>query len=242
MTLALPDLRKALASVVPHSEPTKTGDEISHLSRVRLSATKDELLVMATNSTTAALAAVAIEEDSRRERFAADDGAFQVDVSPGPLRNVLQAFKVGKDSVDAEAQWCEVAFDIEHLTITDTSALFPGLSLRIPLTPRSDQFPDVAAILKRALGSAGESPIAKPLVSGHPALALFRAAGQQYKQPLQFEGFGSAESRGFIVLCGPSFCGVVSSRHNDDDSLARRDAERRKHLDRLGLTERVLAA
>lgn len=241
MTVALPELRKALTAVIVHSEPTKTGDEINHLSRVRLAAAKDELHIVATNSTTSALAAVAIEEDSRKERVAKDDGAFEIDLGPGPLRNILQAFKVSADTAAAEAQWCELKFTLDFLTITDTSALFPGLSLRIPVLPRSDQFPPVRDVLKQALAGVGTTQVAKPLVGNGNVLALFRRASQAYNRPLEFLGTGTESSRGFVVICGPMFVGAVSSRHNDDDSLKKRDAEKHTHLVRLGLAEpRVL--
>jgi hypothetical protein len=241
MTVALPELRKALTSVIVHAEPTKTGDEINHLSRVRLAAAKDELHVVATNSTTSALAAVAIEEDSRKERIASDDGSFEVDLAPGPLRNILQAFKVSADSASAESQWCELVFSLDFVTITDTSALFPGLSLRIPVMPRSDQFPPVRDVLKQALAGVGTTQVAKPLVGNGVALALFRRAAQAYNRQVEFLGTGTEDSRGFVVLVGSQFIGAVSSRHNDDNSLAARDAERHKHLVRLGLAEpRVL--
>ncbi len=85
-------------------------------------------------------------------------------------------------------------------------------------------------------GRCGEAQAAKPLVANGGALALFRHAATAYDRPLQFEATGPATSRGFVVWCGPDFVGHVSSAHNDDNSLGRRDAERRKHLERLGLT------
>ena len=65
-----------IAAVVVHAEPTKTGDEVSALSRVRIIAGASELFVVATNLTTSALAALTIVEDSRAERFGADLAAL----------------------------------------------------------------------------------------------------------------------------------------------------------------------
>lgn len=243
LEVSLPEFRKAITAVTPHAEPTKTGDEISHMSRVRLTAAKNELLVAAGNSITTALAAVPIEEDSRAERFAADDGVFDCDVTPGFLRTVLHAFKVAGDSASGEDQFAQLRFTTEAITITDVSGLFPGREMTEPLLPRSTQFPGIVGALSEALAQVGTTQVAKPLVANGAALGLFRAAAVAYNRPLQFEGTGTAEARGFVVLCGSQFIGVVSSRHNDDDSLAKRDAERHRHLVRLGLAkDRVEAA
>ena len=51
LTVSLRELRQAVTAVVPHAEPTKSGDEISKLSRIRLTAGTGELLVMAACST-----------------------------------------------------------------------------------------------------------------------------------------------------------------------------------------------
>lgn len=227
-------LRQAITAVVPHAEPTKTGDEISSLARVRLIAAKDELLIAATCTHTSALAGVLIEEDTRKERFAADDGVFAVDLPPGICRSVLADFKGSRATADGIDEWVDIDFTADTITITDVSALFPGLSLTIPTLPLASDFPDIVGILGKALGNAaGDS---KPLVTAGGPLGLFRAAADVYKAPLQFEPTGTADSRGYIVLCGASFSGHITSRHNDDDSLKRREAERRRHLERLGLT------
>ena len=233
-------LRQAITAVVPHAEPTKNGDEISSLSRVRFVAAKTELLVMATCTHTSALAAVPIDEDSRAERFAADDGVFSVDMTPGILRSVLADFKGSRSAADGINEWVELDFGNhdtagrEVVRITDVSALLPGLSMTIPVTPLASEFPDLVGVLSRAVGNAAGD--AKPLVSAGAQLSLFRHASETYGQPLQFEPTGTKDSRGYIVLCGAYFSGHITSRHNDDDSLKRRDAERRKHLERLGLS------
>ena len=237
LTVDLVALRRALSAVVPHAEPTKAGDDISGLSRVRLSAAATELHVIATNGTSAALAAVAIEEDSRKERFASDDGSFTVDIAPKPLRNILQAFKVTKPQADGQGQWCVVHITTDKLTVTDTDALMPGLSLTIPQLDFDADYPNIVKALAEVLGSAGESTMAKPLVAASKTMALWQHAATAYGQPLQFEASGPAESRGFVVLCGSQFVGAASSRHNDDDSLKKRDAERHKHMERLGLVK-----
>jgi hypothetical protein len=235
-TLQVPlrQLRAAIAAVVPHAEPTKTGDEISSLSRVRFIAAKDELLLAATCTHTTALAAVRIEEDSRAERFAADDSVFSVDMPPGVLRRFNGMFQASRATADGIDEMAELTFGTDgELVLTDVSGLFPGLSITVPTLDLAHDFPDIVGIMSKAFSGANYD--AKPLVAKGRMFALFNAAATAYGAPLQFEPTGSGESRGYIVLCGPSFSGAISSGHNDDDSLNKRDTDRRKHLARLGL-------
>ena len=235
LEVPLSSLREAISAVVVHAEPTKAGDDVTAFQRVRLTAAADELLVLATSGTTTALAAVEIVEDSRAERFADDDGSFSVDLSPGLIKRVASTFKSGGPNVDADQEMLRLHFTDDLITVTDVSGLWPGMAIALPTLPYSSDYPDVAGILAKALGAAGEAQTAKPLVTSGGVVALFRHAAKAYGMPLQFEATGPNTSRGFIVWCGPSFVGAVSSQHNDDDSLAKRDSMRRKHLERLGL-------
>ena len=239
LEVPLAPLRAALTAVTPHSEPTKTGDDVSEMSRVRLTAAKAELLVVACNeSGTAALAAVPIESDSRAERFAADDGVFSVDITPGAARLLLRDFKAGGPGVEADQDMVKVAFTDTRITVADASGLLRdsfGLEVSQNTLQFSPDYPDVTEILGTALARAGEAQAAKPLVTQGRLWALFRHAAVAYGRPLRVEGTGGAAARGFIVMCGSAFIGSVSSRHNDDDSLAKAQAERRAHLERLGL-------
>lgn len=241
LVVSLRELRQAIASVVMHAEPTKTGDEISKLSRVRITAGQSEMLLAATNTTTTttALAAVTIDEDSRAERFAADDGVFSVDVLPGALRGLLQTFRVDRPTADAEDAYAEVKLTDSRLTLTDVNALLPGMSTTLPLLDLTDSFPDVVGILSRTFASASASPQAKPLVSEAKPLALFRHAATAYSQPLTFEATGTVESRGWAVWCGPQFSGLISSTDPSGNSLGRRDQDRHAHFTRLGIADNV---
>lgn len=240
-TLEVPliPLRQALSSVVVHAEPTKTGDEVSEMSRVRLTAATSELLVLAANEAgTAALAAVPIESDSRAERFAADDGEFSVDLTPGAARLILRDFRAGKPGVEADQDMVKLVIGETRITIADASGLLKdsfGLEVSQQLLQFSSDYPDVQSVLRDALARAGEAQAAKPLVTQGRPWALFRHAAVAYGRPLRLEGTGGSDTRGFVVMCGSSFIGAVSSRHNDDDSLAKAQAERRAHLERLGL-------
>src|SRR5574343_176479 len=209
----LVDFRRAVAAVKPHAERTKTSGEVSAFNRVRFIAAKDELYVAATNGTTAALAAVEILEDSRATRFAKDDGSFA--------------------DAEEDDQVAALRFTETTVAARDVSGLWPGAETIRPALAYSADYPNLVGILAKALGTAGEA--VKPLTTPGTVVALFASASRQYGRPLQFEASGPADSRGYIVWCGPGFIGSVSSGHDDGDSLARRQSERRAHLERLGL-------
>lgn len=238
LTVATGDLRDALRAVTPHAEPNKTGDnEAEH--RVRLVADAQHVHVLAANGQTAAAAIVSIEDDSRRERFAADDGPLIIDITPRQARLLLQQFKAKPTDPDGVEQLAALRVrtdeDGSALEVADVSGLFAGESVRFPAVGVSDAFPDVLAAVRRALAEAGQSPLGKPLTVPGRVFGLFTPASTVYAQPLVVEPTGPTESRGFLVSCGESFLGVVSSRHADDDSLAKRDGWRRGWLRRLGL-------
>lgn len=231
-------LRAALTATIVHAEPTKTGDEVSPLCRVRLIFGKAEILVAASNSTTTALAAVPIDDgtDTRRERFAVDDAPYIVDVGPGEVRDILQQFKCARPSADAEdaAAGLRVTGD-GFFWVQDRDGLIPGKMTRYPHLSTSDTFPDVLAVLKQAMGQASSSATPKPLIAEAGPLKLFAAASVAYGRPITCEPIGAGGSRGWLVWCGPAFVGLLSSDDPGGDSLARRQAERRAHLERLGL-------
>jgi hypothetical protein len=237
------DLRNALRAVVPHAEPNKTGDlDAEH--RVRLVIDDFHVNVLASNGATAAMAIVSIEDDSRTEQFAPDDGPLIVDLTPRQARLILAQFKAKKTDPEGVQQYAalRVLKDGEGLEVADVSGLFAGESIRFPGVGVSDNFPDVVAVITKALANASGSPSPKPLTSDGSTLALFKAASVVYDQPLTVEATGSPESRGFLVSCGESFLGVISSRHQDDDSLKRRDAWRTGWMRRLGLAGQLVAA
>lgn len=236
-------LRQALTAVTPHAEPTKSGDEISAQARVRLIAGKEELHVVATCTHTSGMASIPIEEDSRSIRFAPDDGPIVVDIPPGVARSVLADFKGSRSTADGIQEWVDIELgavdDVgrDVITITDVSALFPGLRITIPVLATSAEFPDVVGILADAMREA--SGPGSTIVVGGRTLALFRHASVAYGEPLQLCHTGQ---RGYLVTCGAAFLGHLSSRHGDDDSLHRRDRDYRAHMVRMGLTAPVQAA
>ena len=242
LKVSLREFRAAVAAVVPHAERTKTGDEISQLARVRVTAGKGELLLAATNTSTTARAAVTIDEDSRDELFSADDGIFSVDLPPVRLKKTVGAFEIGRPAADQDDAWAEITLTPGMLTIHDGNGLLPGAESSIPTLDLSDQFPDVAGVLQRAAASANASPQVKPLIAAKGPLALFNHAYTAYKRPLVFKATGTAGSRGWVVACGGKFVGVLSSEDPGGDSLGRMDAEWHEHLSRLGLDKPALTA
>ena len=250
VTVATGDLRNALRAVVPHARQLVT-DDFDALTRVRLVLDTEHVNVMASNGSTAALAIVSIEDDSRRQdlgggiltdddgrrRFVDGDGPLVVDLTPRQCRILLQQFKAKDTDPEGVDQLLSlrVLREGKGLEVTDTSGLFAGESVRFPGVGVSDNFPDVVAIIRRALAAVGEHPVLKPLTTDGAVLALFKPASTVYRQPLIVEPSGTPESRTFLVRCSDSFLGVVSSRHQDDDSLAKRDAAHRGWLVRLGL-------
>lgn len=235
-------VRAALSAVVPHCEPTKTGSEPDVTSRVRLVVGKTELHVLATSQATAAVAAVAIDEDDRKLKFAVTDGPLVVDLRPGDVRAITQMFRAARADAAASDQWAELYIDTiaggpdgtGELGIRDVSALFPGRKFGVPTIPVDPSYPDVMGAVGKALANAGGA--GKQLVTKYAgAMALFAPAQVQYGEPLLFEAIGTGDQRGWLVQCGPAFLGTLSSRHHDDDSLKRRDSHRRAHLARFGL-------
>lgn len=249
-TVGTGDLRNALRAVTPHADRTKTGgDSDGTCHRVRFSFGLRELVIMATNLTTAAIAVVdLLTDDGRLVRDvldAADDNGkvpptVIVDVIPTKARNILTNFKAAPHDPDGVAQM--MRFDIleDGMEATDVSGLFAGDAYAMAGAGKGAGFPDVWGIAQTALKAASQGPSPKPLTANGKHVALFQVASRVYETPLTVEPTGTPESRGFIVLCGPKFIGTISSGHNDDDSLGKRDAARRKWLHRFD--GRALAA
>lgn len=245
------DLRNALRAVIPHADRTKTGgDGAGTCHRVRLSFGVRELVVMATNLTTSAIAVVdLLHEDGTPigangpdllDAAAAQAPARIVDVVPAKARNLLTNFKAAAHDPEGVAQL--LRFDVlgDSVEVTDVSGLFAGDAYVMAFAGNGSGFPDVWGITQQALHAASSVPSPKPLTAHGKHVALFQVASRLYETPLTVEPTGTPESRGFVVLCGDRFVGTISSSHNDDDSLGKRDAARRRWLARFD--GRLLAA
>jgi hypothetical protein len=237
ITVGTGDLRDALRAVLPHALPVKTGDTDA-LNRIRLTFGLDgNLYVTAANGATTGLAIVSIEQDSRGALGkVTDDGPMIVDVTPRQCALILQQFKAKATDPEGIEQLVKFDIDPEHLELTDDGGLFAGESIRFPALDVSGQMPDLIGIIKAA--TLGVAPDAgKPLTVLGETLALFKPASVVYSQPLIIESTGTGDTRGFLVSCGEAFLGTVSSRHQDDDSLKRRDAWRHSWLARFGAAQ-----
>lgn len=239
--VATPDFRKAIDAVRRHADKTKTGgDGTQALRRIRLlfDPPAGHVRVMATCITTSAVAVVPLL------RFdgglldlldnAGDDGAQQrpavVDILPQHAARILAAFPVTKD---ADGQQILVEVYDGHAIIRDIGGLMAGDGLIMTAPPDGEAFPDAWGIVSRASMDATGTPSPKPLTVDPIAFGRFVPLKRIYELPVSILPAGSADSRGFVVACGPSFRGVVSSGHNDDDSLAKREQAERVWLHRF---------
>lgn len=233
-------LRKAIRSVLPHADKPKLGDTELGLARVRVIAAATELQFAATNGRTAAMACVTIVDgsDSRAMRFDADDGVFTVDVHPKNLRGLRDgltpAMVDGEPIGDARITITGTTSDGQPGTLTfeDVGGFWPGSVTTRTLLPHAEAFPDVPGMIRDALTLAEGTY--KPLITDVLDLAAFAAAAKAYEEPLQAEPVGRAEQRGWLILCGRDFAGTLPGGHNDD-SLKRREGQKRTHLERHGL-------
>lgn len=219
------DLRHALKAAHAHHNKHKKDDNVAE-HRVRLTFANGTLFVGASNGTSTGLAKVTYVEDTRGTLWEPDDGPMIVDLQPRHVPLVLQQFKSKAAASDVDQLIAiDVNLDDEVIDFTDIGGLWSdGESVRFGLQEPHELFPDIIDITGQALAAvAGESERAKALVQDGRILALFKDAAIQYGAPLQIRATGSAEQRGFVVQCGPSFIGTVSSRHNDDDGLKNRD-------------------
>jgi hypothetical protein len=230
--VATADLRKAFKAVKPHGSKVKTGDDQAEY-RVRLVFSTGWLFVCASNGASTGLAKVQIVDDSRGRDFAVDDGPMVVDLQPRRVPLIMQQFKAkpGDPSVDQLIEFT-IDLDDDYLDLTDIGGLWSeGESVRYPIDAPNTAFPDVIGITSKALANIGATSTGKALVTDSRILALFKDAGEAYDAPLQIEATGSAESRGFVVSCGSHFLGTLESRHNDDDSLKKRNSARMAWLE-----------
>lgn len=241
-------LRAALLSVVPHADPPKLGDEDLTLARVRFIAGRSELLIVATNESkdgkSSAQAAVPIEADSRREVFAPDDGPFIVDMHPAKVRDIARQIKPVKADKDGDpgptaTGWADLTLELDHATVADVSGLWPGTRLTVPLLDYRVEYPDVPAVIGRALEQADGK--FKPLCLSAGVASRFETAAEQYEAELQWEPTGTADSSGYVVLCGDYFAGAVETNHGSAGGVKARSRRRIRHLERAGLGQQLAA-
>lgn len=239
LKVGMQPLRAALMAVVAHADRPKLGDEDLATARCRLVAGKDELLVAAMSSTdhgtSSAYAAVTIVEDDRKVKFDVWDGPMVVDVHPTMVRDLIRALRPAKGDDGQPEGWAEVILDTanEEIVARDVSGLWPGRASTVRTLPTRADYPDVVGAVGRALtGAAGTF---KPFVPGRGLLTRFVAAERAYETELEARPTGTAESSGWVVICGDSFAGAVESFHKAGNSLKARDKRWQAHLERAGV-------
>lgn len=221
------DFRNALGAVFPHRNKVKTGDNNAE-NRVRLVFAHTHLFVCASNGTSTALARVRYLDDSRgmdNALWEPDDGPITIDLQSRQVPLLLQHFKTNQaDSAMDQLVAVDIELDEGTLDFTDVGGLYSaGESTRYPIEDPSEAFPDIIALTGTALaGVAGDAERGKDLVQDGQVLALFAKASKLYGAKLQHRPTGTAESRGFVVQCGPTFIGTVRSDHTDGDGMKNR--------------------
>lgn len=239
LKVGMQPLRAALQAVVAHADRPKLGDEDLTLARVRLIAGKEELLVCAMSSTdhgtTSAYAAVPLVEDDRKVKFEAWDGPMVVDVHPTMVRDLVRALRPAKDDNGAPEGWAQLYVNSAdgEIEARDVSGLWPGRASTVTTLPTRADYPDVVGAVARAItASAGTY---KPFVPGRGLLSRFLHAERAYEAELEARPTGTAESSGWVVICGDGFAGSVEGFHKAGNTLKHRDKRWQTHLERAGV-------
>jgi hypothetical protein len=221
--LGTDELRAALVAVLPHAKRTKKDEDVI-MHRVRCVFGNGKALVMATQGQTTGLARLDYIDDTRGDLWDPEDGPMVVDLWPENVR-LLKQWMAAKAVGDDEDKVTAITVnrkigEVEFEMIGTTNA---GERHAFNLHHPADLFPDVADITKQALmGAAGESLPARTLVQDGKLIGLFNAAATQYKQPLRWRATGTRDTaKGFVVECGPSFVGTISSDPGGDEGVRR---------------------
>ncbi len=242
LTVGIADLQAAIASVAPHAEKPKQGDEQPITCRVRFAAGKDLLAISATDARTSAVAWVKILADSRKGKFAPADGPFVVDVLPTHARQIAGSqTPIREEGEDYGEAVLTLALD--EVSIVDRSGKYPGTAHTVtPLKQEATDtipgtedmgYPPVEALVGKAFQRArGEH---KTLLPPAGMLARFEKAAAEYGEPLVIEPVGDPDNVGWLVWCGTRFAGQLLARQEDDQERRRRHSRRLDFLRRLGL-------
>ncbi len=242
LTVGIADLQAAVASVAPHAEKPKQGDEQPVTCRVRLSAGRTHLTVAATDTRTSAVAVVKTLGDSRKGKFAPEDGPLIVDLLPKHARAIAGSQTPNRLEGEDLGE-CLLTIRAVEVTVEDSSGKYPGVSHTVvPIEQEASDtspgtedmgYPPVEALLAKAFSRArGEHKVLLPPVG---MLSRFETAAREYGEPLVIEPVGDPDSTGWLVWCGTRFAGQLNARQEDDQEARRRHSRRLDFLRRLGL-------
>lgn len=215
------DLRAALRAVLPHVP--RANDSSDWLQVVRVSPFGDGLEVTATDRYTAALATVPVWEYD-------GDGADVFDLTVDQVRAFLEVFpKPGKGEEHT------VRLDVLGgvVRLVDTSGLFDGKELTLPIHAVDERFPEIRNALRGAIHQ--EEAIVGEFWLDERRLTRFAVAQRVYGYPLVFEpARAGLVPTSLVVRCGPSFVGRVALSRPDEEAVREADAWARTWIDRLG--------
>lgn len=242
LTVGIADLQAAIASVAPHAEKPKQGDEQPITCRVRLAAGKTHLVVSATDSRTSAVAWVRILADSRKGKFKPTDGPLIVDLLPKHAREIAESQTPNRLEGEDLGE-CVLTIATHEVSVKDSSGKYPGVSHAVvPIEQEASDtipgtedmgYPPVEALVGKAFSRArGEH---KTLLPPAGMLARFEKAAAEYGEPLVIEPVGDPDNVGWLVWCGTRFAGQLLARQEDDQERRRRHSRRLDFLRRLGL-------
>jgi hypothetical protein len=221
------ELRAALAAVFPHRKRTKRDDDIV-LHRVRLILANGTAYAGATQGVTTALAKMKYMPitggldtgDTRGNLWEPDDGPLVIDLRPDVVKIWLQMFaaaRMGKDEDLDPVTAITYSFAMREVEFeNEGGGTASGERFTIPLADPAEQFPDLIDISGRALAEADSTNQPRVLKQSADVVKLFEQAGKQYGAPLRFRQTGSAPGSGFVVECGSSFVGTMTSEQGDE--------------------------
>lgn len=241
LTVGIADLQHAITSVACHAEKAKQGDEQAITCRVRFIAGKTHLAVSATDGRTSAVAWLPILADSRKGKFAPEDGPLIVDLYPKGARAIAAALT--PITVDGEGVGdATLTLSSSEVTVKDQSGKYVGTShTEKPIEQEATStldgteehgYPDTPARLKDAF-VRGTGAV-RPLLPPAKTLTRFETASSEYKQPLVVEQVGGPDETAWLIWCGTSFAGVLIARREDDAEIRRRASRRLGFLRHLG--------
>lgn len=209
-------LRRALTAVLPHVDRK---DSSETLSRVRLDVTagSDVALVWATNLVTSAVA--------RTPLLSPSDESGLLELEPGIVKKILTMFPEVNDSIVAPERVLTITQPRDRLIqIEDTSGLFAGQEITVPLPARtSDRFPDVPFLLASHIDKPPTSAPSQWLDSAD--LARFAAAARCYEETIVLAERDDSDDA--FVTIGAWFAGTVArfAPENPERYLTSRAAE-----------------
>jgi DNA polymerase III beta subunit, central domain len=221
------DLRNALRAVAAHASLDK---ETPVLQRVRLHIQRDNILAVATNRYTLAVAACSIWEN-----VYTDNGVI-VDLSLMQVGEILAMFKskAEKDD-DAGDDDLRIRLTDRYITMTDTAGLFPGKEVTWPRLATEEQFPDLLALMGGFHAKAGTGAAYSLHTSGR-LLALFKVASAVYNAPVTIMPT-QTEGGAMVLSIGESFVGALMPIKPSDEQVIEHAAWREAWDRRLGAVD-----